>query len=245
MPKQRYNGGMKTTTIYWSGRHPFSSPMMNWNMVYDDPKPVMSTMPKHTDRGSEMLRCPAFTGQLSNVFAMTSPLNLSYSIVNNEVVRDNEQALLAKLQHERAVEGNNLLSLDMSFYFFSEDDIEMTWQAPYFSPSPHLQYGSIVPGTFNISKWFRPANPEFNLWAGVEKFKLAEGEVFAYVSFHTDSRITFKRFNFTQELLNVAAVCSAGAGWEPRVPLLKRYDRFTRTKTHKLVLDLIKDNVIE
>lgn len=236
---------MKTTTIYWSGRHPFSNPGMNWNIVYDEPKPVMSLMPRKTDRGSQMLRCPAFTGQMSNVFAITSPLNLSYSIVDGNVVRDNDQALLAKLQEDHAVDGNNLLSLDMSFYFFSEDDIEMTWQAPYFSPSPHLQYGSIVPGAFNISKWFRPANPEFNLWAGVDKFRLNEGEVFAYLSFNTDNRIAFKRFTFDQELLAIAATCAAGAGWEPKVPLLKRYDRFTRTKTHKIVLNRIKNNVIE
>ena len=55
----------------------------------------------------------------------------------------------------------------LSYIFFSEEDIEMTMTSPFFSDAPHLQYGSIVPGSFNISKWFRNVNLEFNIWTAI------------------------------------------------------------------------------
>ena len=80
------------------------------------------------------------------------------------------------------IKNSFLFTITLPYIFFSEEDIEMTMTSPFFSNSKHLQYASIVPGTFNISQWFRSVNFEFNIWSGSE-FKIDEGEDMIYFNF--------------------------------------------------------------
>jgi len=79
----------------------------------------------------------------------------------------------------------------------------MTLTSPYFSNSPHLRYGSIVPGKFNISKWFRPINLEFNLWPGVNEFKVKKTKILLMFILYTKNEIELVRFDLTERISKI------------------------------------------
>ena len=121
----------------------------------------------------------------------------------------------------------------------------MTLTSPYFSNSPHLKYGSLIPGTFNISNWFRNINIEFNLWENIKEFKFKKNEDMAYVHFDSEHEIELKRFDFTERLLRIIRTCSTAGTWEKFIPLIDRYRRFKEAKFKKIILKEIKQNLVD
>lgn len=235
---------MGKTIVYWSGKNPAEN-FYNWNLMYDDPEPVISSYNHYgEDRKKALKRCPAFTDKTKNTFIIRSPFDFDIDIVNGQAT--NKSGNLGVMQQAFTKDGENaLVQLHMNYYFFSEEDLEITIAAPFFNKAEHLQYGAIVPGTFNISKWFRAINLEFNIWEGVNSLKIKKNEPLAYISFNAKNKIEFKRFNMTQSLHSASLACSTGAAWEPNISLAERYSRFMRTKTNKIVIKEIKNNLLD
>jgi hypothetical protein len=132
----------------------------------------------------------------------------------------------------------------LKWIFFSEEDIEMTLTSPYFSQSPHLHYGAVVPGQLKINSWFRAVNLEFNLWPNVSEFKVEEDEILAYFNFNTNKNIKLVRFEMNEKLHHYSNAGIQSTVWESWVPLKKRYDRFKKSRMNELVLAEIKRNIV-
>ena len=67
----------------------------------------------------------------------------------------------------------------------------------------------------------------------------------AYFTFLTDDKVELKRFNLSEDLRKISETCSTVSDWWKNVPLLKRYDRFLKTKTNKLVMKEIKKQLLD
>ena len=56
---------------------------------------------------------------------------------------------------------------------------------------PHMQYGAVTPGQFNIGKWFRPIQTEINLWENINTFSINKDEPLAFINFLTSKKDKF------------------------------------------------------
>ena len=117
--------------------------------------------------------------------------------------------------------------------------------SPYFSEVDYIKYAKLVPGKFNISKWFRPINLEMLLCSNKNYFKIREHEHMVYFSFLTDDKVELKRFELNETLRKISETCSTVSDWWKNVPIIKRYDRFLKTKTNRLVMKEIKKQLVE
>jgi len=120
----------------------------------------------------------------------------------------------------------------------------MQFTAPYFLNAPHLKYGAVTPGQYNIGKWFRPIQTEINLWDNVKEFKIKKDEPLAFLNFLTNKKINFKMFHMSDDLAKIMTVCATASTWEVNVPLVSRYLRFHESKMLQKTLKLIKQNLI-
>lgn len=230
----------KIKTVYWS-------PMLhtkednNWNILFIEPERLLSKFVKDTadlpyDRIQGMKRCPAFTNLTRNTFYVQNPVETEFKIESNEV-KFEAQGLF----HD--FDGLNI-SYGLSYLFFCEDDLELLMTSPYFSEAEYTKYAMVVPGKFNISKWFRPFNVEMVLVNNRNNFKIKEYEHIAYFTFLTDDKVVLKRFEVNDTLRKIATTCSTVSRWWKNVPLLKRYDRFLKTRTNRLVMSEIKKQLV-
>ena len=235
------------TTIYWS---PADFDLHHdWNILYKDPTilgaNLRKKMSKNIDKRSNLFFCPAVKDLTNRVAVIKSPMTCHYKIVDNEFKPISKNFINITFPHTSNFKDNILFQFAHSFVFFSEENVKMIFSSPYFSNSPHLKYGSVIPGMFNISSWFRNVNFEFNLWNNVTEFKIMKNEDMAYVYFDSEHEIELKRFDFTERLLRITKTCATAATWEKFIPLIDRYKRFKEAKFKQIILKEIKQNLLD
>ena len=236
---------MSTSKIYWA---PASySETVDWSILYPETKNLFkSTLEqKQSDleKNNNLFLCPAVKNLFEKIIVVKCPLTSHYKINNNKIIPISNNYLSWDVPHKSNIKNSFLFTITLPYIFFSEEDIEMTMTSPFFSNSKHLQYASIVPGTFNISQWFRSVNFEFNIWSGSE-FKIDEGEDMIYFNFNCKNNIELIRFDLNEDLRKIVNVCAESSNWEKFVPLAKRYKRFKQSKLNKKALSIIKKNLI-
>ena len=236
---------MNTSKIYWAPA--VYNTDTDWDILYENPTILFDNLKnkkdKNLDKANNLFLCPAVKNLTSRVGVFKCPLRTHYTIDNENIIPVSQNYLGWDIPHKPNLIDNMLFSVKLSYIFFSEEDINMTMTSPFFSDSPHLQYGSIVPGSFNISHWFRNINLEVNIW-NKKEFKIEEGEDIAYFNFNCKNNIELIRFNMNEYLNKINNTCSTSSSWEKWIPLAKRYKRFKQSQLNKKVIKEIKKNLI-
>ena len=130
--------------------------------------------------------------------------------------------------------------------FFSEEPMDIFLSAPYFHQSKYTQYGSILPGEFNIGQWFRPYFFEVQMWNSKGEFHVGANEPIFYASFLTNKNVELKRFNYNDTLRSYSAALLEGNKMFGRgQSLLSRYHRFNSIGMRERILKEIHNNVID
>lgn len=233
----------KSIDVYWSSYS--DDEKYDWSILYETPESVYRNISQNIVKENidvSFFRCPAFKKNSTSTFVIKNPMTSSYNFLNNSISYNNV-GIFAEIVRPPAIKNNIMFKYSFPHVFFSEEDLEITFSAPYFHKANHLQYGAVVPGTYNISSWIRPIQFEINLWEGVNNFIIEENEPIAYVSFLTHKKINLKRFKITNNLKKIIDTCSKGGDWEPNVSILKRYSRFKKSQTKDFVIKEIKNNL--
>lgn len=227
---------------------------MDWNILYYKPDFLFNELKnnkvENLQHKDNLFFCPVVRNLISKTIVIKNTINSHYKFTKDkndsysyEVLSKDHMAI--NFDHPSNLKNCVLFTYLMPFLFFSEEDINMTLTSPYFSNSPHLQYGAMVPGKFNISKWFRPINFEFNLWENINEFKINKNEDIAYINFETTKEIELIRFYNTDKIQKICNTLATSSVWEKFIPLKERYERFKRSQMNKLIVEEIKKNIIE
>jgi len=238
---------MKKTTIYWSFITEYDTER-DWDILMFPLESVFDRLKKDISKNqiNSYFRCPAMTSEIKNTFVIVNPIESHYKIENNQITPVSDSFMFARVEREPTLKNQMLFKIPLTLIFFSEEDsLPLKLTAPYFEHAPHLQYGAVVTGRFNIAKWFRNINIEFQTWKNAKEFKLGFEEPVAYLHFDTDKQIELKRFTFTDILHRLNQSFTSSSGWEPRKPLSWRYMRFEKSKIKQVILQEIKKNLVE
>lgn len=242
----------KSINVYWSTVSTRND--IDWQISMEQPislqKELFNNKNKSNKTRQSFLRCPAVRSAIKNTLVWRAPKNTSVDIeVENDMIkmgsRYNEQEMFPwVIEHVPTISNNILITFDYRIIFFAEEDVDVLFTAPYFSESPHLQYGAIIPGKFNVGSWFRPYNAEMNLWSGNKHIEFKENEAIAYFTFLTDKNIVAKRFKMNDDLIKISKSMSTSSTWLPNKTLEERYKIFKNRGMKKVILNNIKDNLI-
>lgn len=232
--------------VYWAPQNCIGIDEKDWSIIVNEPRNVYSYLIKNInkDNSRSFFECPSFKNFGKQTFFVTNPIKLDAEIKNNvEIIYNSKNYINSEISKLPSIKNNTLFNYPVNYLFFCEEDLEMSLSSPYFHYAPHLKYGCVVPGDFNVGSWFRQTNFEFNLWD--EKIIIEENEPIAYFRFKTNKKIILKRFVVNEAIARINNVCCSSSQWESRVPLSKRYNRFKKTKMNKILLNEIKKNIIE
>jgi hypothetical protein len=238
--------------IYWApvfhNRNQFKADDYNWNILYPDPKNLYDELrPQKTDSepSGNFFYCPAFKDFTSNVFVIKNPMKCDFQIDSERNVTTNLKNFInARVRHSPSIQNRELVTYELSWVFFSEEDLDITLTSPFFNSPNHMKYGTIVPAKFSISKWFRPISIEFQLNENVKNMVIDQDEPLLYFSFSTNKKINLVRFEMNDRLFSSGNVCSRSSDWESWVPLAARYKRFKESRMRDSILKEIKNNIV-
>lgn len=241
--------------VYWSPS--FSKvpgDMYDWNMLYTDPVNFLDKQKSSRaaqSKADNYLYCPAFKDMFKNTFEFSNcDFTSKYAVTeqsNGEFVPQSSSYIDLEYRRPSSVEDTKMLMLAQQWQFFCEESLMMEVTPPYFSQAKHMENGAFVPGTFDIGRWFRPINLEFQLQGDdANTFTLPKGDPMFYVKFNTDRKVVLKRYMLTEEIKKVATSIQATRHLFGNFrPLADRYRDFEKSRTREQVLKLIKQNLLE
>ncbi len=192
---------------------------------------------------SQIQYCPAFNGNLKNLFTLRSLYDYSFRIENDNVIADtHNQEFFDEHVLVRSKDKKFFSFFNRYIFFTDEPSLEVTfYEYPYLEDNNITKRCIIPSGRFDIGKWFRNTEFAFLLKNEFNEFKIEKNEIYSYVRFHTARKIEFKQFRFND---NFRKYVQDGLHLSNITPLhtLENFYRFFKNK--KLILKDIKDNLI-
>lgn len=206
------------------------------------------------DNVNDYIRCPGFSDLAKNTFVHRVPLDVHATldfknkranyIFKNQLDQHKTKVKL-DFMREPTLHDHNLIQLSWPIIFFSEEDSMMaTLTPPYFEKVSSSEYGVTVPGRFDIGKWFRPMNTEFQLWPGVNEIKVSANEALCYIHFDTNKKIIFRKFIMSKEMDRLLVSILKASPFRRYAKLSDRYKIFEQSQSKERILKLIQKQLI-
>lgn len=251
------NGKKSETIIYWAGAIA-NTEIYDLNHLYLGVKSLYEeTLVKKADLKNNLndfIRCPGFSDLAKNTFVHRLPLEVHATldfkkkranyIVENQLDK-NKPKIKIDFMREPTLQDHNLIQFSWPIIFFSEEDSMMaTLTPPYFEKVSTSEYGVVVPGRFDIGKWFRPMNTEFQLWPGVNEIKVSANEALCYIHFDTNKKIIFKKFIMNKEMEKLLVSILKASPFRRFAKLSDRYKIFEQSQSKQRILKLIQKQLI-
>lgn len=255
--REMVNTTKQETVIYWAPWYP-AGDRLDLNHLYAEPKSLYEEVAAKKAplkmESPDFLRCPATSDLLRSTFVVRAPVDTNASLnfqtriakpIDETSADKSKYKVRLDFAHQPTLLNHNLIEYTHPILFFAEDDSMMTTlTAPYFEHVKSYESGVIVPGRFDIGKWFRPMNMEFQLWPGVTTLNIPAGEALCYVQFHTEKRIVLRRFIPNKEMEKLIVSIAQVSPFKKFARLSERYRVFEQSQSKQRVLKLIQKQLI-
>lgn len=241
----------KPIIVYYSpmvgtGRHYHSVTLFN-----DTLEPVLADIKKNkTDLDSQQsfFSCRGFLGFNKNLYMITNPFDIDVTVNDMGQIINNGNKELDDIFSNRPKQIENCKNLNYEYYYFfySEESLEIEVMSPFMHDSSFTKNAFIVPGSFNISKWFRPLNPEIQFLPNHDNHVVSQkGDPLMYIRFKTDRPIILKQFFMPRELMDISESIVSYKKYEKNKTFSYLYSLFSNSGLPGKILRLIKDNLVD
>jgi len=206
--------------------------------------------PKILSKEANFIACPAYYQEASKIFNLLAPFRYSLEFKEGHVITKNYD----QNTFDKYVTASNadikFIQLKYDYVFFTEKPCLMTASAPYFSSSELSIRANYIPGSFDISKWFRNLNIPIILKPAFDSLSIEEGDEILSVKFdfQNNQKIILKKFYISPTLEHVYETNMKSRMFFNKnldSYLSNIYEKFTMSKTRNLVLKEIKSNLLE
>jgi hypothetical protein len=237
--------------IYWS---PYSSPVAYTEdfLIYDEPKSLYKEIlpTKNKDNyWDNFLNCPAFIKSINNTFVIKNHINANLGIDRHkrEFVPLDQQSVSAveffKFKEDSRTNFNTV-NFHMHYIFFSESSVNIRTLPAFLHKTDFQTKCNYVPGSFDISKWFRPIEGATELRHDVDILNARDGDPLYYIEFDSDEPIRFKKFYMTPEIWLISQSCIKYKKFKSNQPLKSLYNIFQESRIRSKLMKEIKNNLI-
>jgi len=227
----------------YSGKH---------GMMYGN-EPVLAKKLFLEGRDSKELgfmRCPAFADHLKNVYSISVQHSIDLDIQDEFLTSNTMPQEFFDTQVKTFSGKERIYGFPQRLVFIAEDDsLEMSEESPFLSETQWSRDTNVIPGKLDIGKYFRALHCAFVIKKGVKKLKIEEGEPFFYLRFHTDKKIDFIPFYWTEEIDHIIKNFRFAGGennefhkWKP---LKFYYDIVKKKNIKKLIMREIKKKLLK
>lgn len=215
------------------------------------PEPVYKLFCKNLiNQKNDLIYCPSIKKYMNNIFLLKSLFDYSFKLSKNENIDEvfsdkYDQKFFDKHVFVRSRE-DRIFSFMQQFIFFTEEKslLMSGGISPFLEDNNITKRCMVIPGTFDIGKWFRPLEFAFYLKQNYDEFIIEEEEVFQYIKFNTKEKIVFKQFKVTSEINEILVdTDTAKNSRKKKLRDLKEYYDMMKNKKH--LINLIKKNVLD
>lgn len=246
---------MSSINVYWSNC--IVPEESSWSFLYREPEPLYNDFLK-IKIDNPFFACPAIIDTMKNIYVIKSNIEDKFEFPDNYLKSingpyggseflptiGNKISLISTRQS--ALMGYKDIKYNMSWIFFAEESLNMKVTAPYYPPKTPIDGAILQSGEYDIGQWFRPYNLGYFIPENAKHMSISVDDPLAYLEFKTDKNINFKRFNMTNQLVNIYSEFTQSPNrYGRRKSLIERYSMAKKANMTELVLAEIKKNLVE
>jgi hypothetical protein len=242
-----------TTTIYWSPWYRDHKIYTENYLAYYDLEKVYVDLVKNKEErniADNFFNCHAFKNFCKNLYSLKNPYTVDLIYEGERVFSKNppktgyDLSITSQVKHP-SVKDSLTINYCTNWIFFADKPVQLQTMQPWMHKTQASKTSFYVPGSFDISKWFRPIEMACQLFPGENTFSSIEGEPLIYANFLTDEPIVLKKFYLTPELIDLSTSCTHLKFFKKFKSLNSLYKIFSTSLLQKKILKEIQKNVIE
>ena len=189
--------------------------------------------------------CPAVVNALKNYYGIPSIVDYEVEFTSTGVqAKEHNQEFFNTAFVLRNRE-EQMFSLKLPYIFFCEESLEVSQVQPFMERNYVNDNCMVIPGKFDISKWFRGFEFTCYLKSSANNvFKVKEKDSLFYLQFHTNEKINFKHFHMSRTLLDYFSLGIDAKEYKPKYKNLDYfYNLFKNYNMKGKILKEIKNNL--
>jgi hypothetical protein len=203
----------------------------------------------YPESGNRVHKCPAVIDDLKNLFEINMPFdyNLKWDGEGYFSTEYFDQDMFDQMLHLRSPKFGICSLVYPRYIMFAEKSLEVSILPAYFSECELNEKTIFVAGKYDIGKHFRSLEMAVK-FKKPDTITIKENDPLYYLRFHTNEKIEFKRFYFTEELRELSSsilFLRNTNRTETSRPLSYYYDMFRQMKYKNYILRKIKENLME
>lgn len=151
--------------------------------------------------------CPAVVNALKNYYGIPSIVDYEVEFGYDSVKAKMHDQDFFNSSFVLRNREEKLFSFKLPYIFFCAESLEVSQLQPFMERNYINDNCMVIPGKFDISKWFRGF--EFTCYlkpSANNTFKIVEKDIMYYLHFHTNEKINFKRFHMSNTLLDYFSI---------------------------------------
>lgn len=242
------------TNIFWS--YSRLGPLQDiLDIFWESPTSLLSEVKEevrlnklpNSERCENYLSCPVLVKQMNDTYVIKSPINFSFTWTGKNIHTPSEytKEFVDRIINVRDI-NTGVISLNFRIIFFADQAVNTTLTGPYFSNNVFANNVRMFPGSFDISKWFRPLDVTFQVKSPNTTINIKKGDHLMYLQFNTNDKYQIKKFDMVPDIDNIAFQCMRVKDVMPKKPMDFLYNLFTtKSGFNKKVLKLINKNICE
>ena len=227
-------------TIYWACNEE------SWMRANKPDSVYKKFVQDKKNQNNNITLCPATKDYMQNIFSIQSIFSYDFKIKNNEIVtNDYDQKFFNTHVSIRSKEDKLFSFLQRLCFFTEEKSLLMSAGIlPFLETNNITERCLVIPGTFNIGKWFRQLEFAFYLKQNYNEFKIEENEIFQYIKFHTKEKIIFKQFKVTPKIQDFFNDIDDAKSFR-KIQLRPLEEYYLMMKHKKHIIKEIKNNLVD
>jgi hypothetical protein len=233
-------------TVYWACLED------EW-IKASEPEPVskrfynLGIKNKLSSAGDAINHCPVFNKSLKNIYAIKSIYDYSFKIQDNQCISPHyDQKFFDDHVLIRSFDKKFFSFINNYIFFTEEDSLRIdAYQYPVFEENEITKRCMIIPGSFDIGKYFRNLEFAFILKKDFDEFVVNDKDVLYYLKFNTEEKINFKEFKMNEDLIKMAKqvrTVNAFTNNQKDISIDLWYNKF---RGKKYILNKIKENLLD
>jgi hypothetical protein len=192
-------------------------------------------------KGNIVLKCPAHTDFIKNMFVFYAPYDLTIEIDVNEKTGDvkincpnlNQEQFDCLIDtrflfdNQRGKSIYPMIGIDWLNIFQTPDSMQMQMLPAFMHYNDFTDKTTLYPGEFDIAKWTRPAEIVFECKKLKDKIEIKKGDAIAYFKFYSDSVVKMQQQQCPWEDIKL---CNTLRNKNTFRPLKERYKSLAEIK---------------
>lgn len=226
---------MEKKTIYWANLSQIPSANFALKSLIPDIAKAQASYPTGNHSA-----CPAIRNKHWNTFFSTVPYEISVTVREGRLLASDTNIT----KRQGLYENSYAFDWNIPRIFFSPVKQIMQVSPAFLHKTSYSTYGHAPSGEFDISQWFRPSNPTFQLWEGETQFHAQQGEAHLYFNFPSENKIVLQEFLMTDDLYNIMNWCLTYKRRKPNTPLKVLYEDFNNNNLSELIMSNIANSLV-